>query len=629
MKTRFKGIAFALTAAILFSLCLTPEAFATEESFAAASSDAEGIREKVELLTATPSNAEKVKAFTATPSNAEKVKAFTATPSDAVEDTVSTGEELMEWLSGHKDTGGAVKLADDIFISDFYYARDRGAAAVTVDTGSFSITADGYVYLQATSPLMIRGLGGEKGVLRSSGEGSMLHLNGLVLGAENGFAVFQEEGTGFIVENTSISGDAHYAKQPFVCEWKPVLTVVNRGKALDVGMLPSTLSARVNRQGQVTDYYEEVPVTWEPAGYGEDQKLRRRFTMPGVFGEMASQTVPVCVVVYDDFPLTFLEVNVKKMAGKYGDSYRLNGTFSKPEDRLPITVAQEYSFDGQKWTVYGETTVTTPNSGFSISLFVGEEELETVSKLFIRLRWNDDGNMYYSNVLRFDVDSLEANEEPGGNRGGGTDIIDPPGPPETDPAPETVLPPVTSPSAPGLTEQGGTDHEAGGNGDGEDVFSESSGDGHGGAKEPLNNNAPKPGPSTGPSDSGPGQPLSVPEPQPNPASEPAPSPSPEPVSKPSPVPVSEPALSGDLVILSGVPPASVPEPDAPSSAEDSVEILAKPEPEPAPQRADVFPIVSIAAGFTAVAACMAIAALYLHPKVREKLLRGLRNIMKH
>ena len=446
MKTIYKGIVSALTAAILLSLCLTPTVFATEEPSGSgdvpieSAVETELAEEKPEPSTATPSDAlekeetpqpnhsdhdelvspptkpavtpEPPEDGTATPSDAEEVEKdvelLMTTPSNAVEDTVSTGEELMEWLSGHKDTGGAVKLAGDISLGDFYYARDRGAEPVTIDTGTCSITANGYVYLQATSPLTIRGVGGEQGVLRSSGGGSLLHLNGLVLEAENGFAIFQEEGAGFITENTSVSGDVHYAKQPFVCEWKPALTVVERGKTLDAGMLPATLSARVNRQGQVTQFYEEVPVMWDAAGHEEDQELRLRFTVPGVFEDMASQDAPVCTVVYDDFPLTFLAVNVEKMAGNYGDSYRLSGTFSTPADRLPITVAQEYSFDGENWTLYDETTAASPSSGFSISLFVGKEELERIPEFYIRLRWNDDKTVYYSNVLRFAADSFEA-----------------------------------------------------------------------------------------------------------------------------------------------------------------------------------------------------------------------------
>ncbi|NSI94405.1 hypothetical protein G5A97_03715 [[Clostridium] symbiosum] len=625
MKTVYKGMVSALTAAILLSLCLTPIAFATEEPSAATLSDAE----EAELPAATPSDAEEVELLTATPSN-------------AVADTVFTGEELMEWLSGHKDTGGTVELADDISISDFYYARNMRAEAVIIDTGEFTISVNGYVYLQATSPLTIRGAGGEQGLLRTSGTGSMLHLNGLDLKAEDGYAVFQEEGTGFILdtlENTSVAGTVHYAEQPFVWEWEPALAVVKPGETLDDKMLPAAISACINHNGTNIYPYEDVPVTWDLSGHGEDQKLRRRFAVTGEFEGMASQTAPGCTVVYDDFPLTFLEVNAVKMEGTYGDTYRLRGTFSKPEDRLPITVAQEYSFDGKNWTLYQEKTVTTLSSGFSITLFAGTEDLERYSELFIRLSWNDDGTMYYSNILGFAMDSLEVNEEPGGNRGGGTDIVDPPKQPEPDPEPETTPPeasepetkppPVTSDPPPGQPGNSGTDHES--DGDGATSSTGSSGGSHGDGKEPAHGITQKSDLPGGSLDYEAAPPITVPE------------------STSVPGLVSEPVLPNKTVVsssavkdepkkpsaaaeptpsrASSAPVSEAPESTAQISAANSdmkeaAEALAETEAEPPVQEPDILPVV---AGFAAVAVSIGGAALYLHPQAWKRLLGKLRN----
>ena len=606
MKTVYKGMVSALTAAILLSLCLTPIAFATEEPSAATLSDAE----EAELPAATPSDAEEME---------EEVELLTATPSNAVADTVSTGEELMEWLSGHKDTGGTVELADDISISDFYYARNMRAEAVIIDTGEFTISVNGYVYLQATSPLTIRGAGGEQGLLRTSGTGSMLHLNRLDLEAEDGYAVFQEEGTGFILdtlENTSVAGTVHYAEQPFVWEWEPALAVVKPGETLDDKMLPAAISACINHNGTNIYPYEEVPVTWDLSGHGEDQKLRRRFTVTGEFEGMASQTAPGCTVVYDDFPLTFLEVKAVKMEGTYGDTYRLRGTFSKPEDRLPITVAQD----------------------FSITLFAGTEDLERYSAFFIRLSWNDDGNMYYSNVLGFAMDSLEVNEEPGGNRGGGTDIVDPPKQPEPDPEPETTppeasepesAPPVTSDPPPGQPGNSGTDHES--DGDGATSSTGSSGGSHGDGKEPTHGITQKSDLPGGSLDYEAAPPITVPE------------------STSVPGLVSEPVLPNKTVVsssavkdepkkpsaaaeptpsrASSAPVSEAPESTAQISAandemKEAAEALAETEAEPPVQEPDILPVV---AGFAAVAVSIGGAALYLHPQAWRKLLEKLRN----
>lgn len=657
MKTVYKGMVSALTAAILLSLCLTPIAFATEEPSAATlsdaeeaelpaatPSDAEEMEEEVELLTATPSDAKEEVSEerpAATPSDVEEVELLTATPSNAVADTVSTGEELMEWLSGHKDTGGTVDLADDISISDFYYARNMRAEAVVIDTGEFTIAVNGYVYLQATSPLTIRGAGGEQGLLRTSGTGSMLHLNGLDLEAEDGYAVFQEEGTGFILdtlENTSVAGTVHYAEQPFVWEWEPALAVVKPGETLDDKMLPAAISACINHNGTNIYPYEEVPVTWDLSGHGEDQKPRRRFAVTGEFEGMASQTAPGCTVVYDDFPLTFLEVKAVKMEGTYGDTYRLRGTFSKPGDRLPITVAQEYSFDGKNWTLYQEETITTLSSGFSITLFAGTEDLERYSELFIRLSWNDDGNMYYSNVLGFAMDSLEVNEEPGGNRGGGTDIVDPPKQPEPDPEPETTppeasepesAPPVTSDPPPGQPGNSGTDHES--DGDGATSSTGSSGGSHGDVKEPTHGITQKSELPGGSLDYEAAPPITVPEstsaaglvPEPALPNETEVSSSAVKDEPKKPSAAAEPTPSR----ASSAPVSEAPESTAQISAANSdmkeaAEALAETGAEPPVQEPDMLPVV---AGFAAVAVSIGGAALYLHPQAWKRFLGKLRN----
>lgn len=469
----------------------------------------------------------------------------------------------------------------------------------------------------------------------------MLHLNRLDLEAEDGYAVFQEEGTGFILdtlENTSVAGTVHYAEQPFVWEWEPALAVVKPGETLDDKMLPAAISACINHNGTNIYPYEEVPVTWDLSGHGEDQKLRRRFTVTGEFEGMASQTAPGCTVVYDDFPLTFLEVKAVKMEGTYGDTYRLRGTFSKPEDRLPITVAQEYSFDGKNWTLYQEETITTLSSGFSITLFAGTEDLERYSEFFIRLSWNDDGNMYYSNVLGFAMDSLEVNEEPGGNRGGGTDIVDPPKQPEPDPEPETTppeasepesAPPVTSDPPPGQPGNSGTDHES--DGDGATSSTGSSGGSHGDGKEPTHGITQKSDLPGGSLDYEAAPPITVPE------------------STSVPGLVSEPVLPNKTVVsssavkdepkkpsaaaeptpsrASSAPVSEAPESTAQISAandemKEVAEALAETEAEPPVQEPDILPVV---AGFAAVAVSIGGAALYLHPQAWRKLLEKLRN----
>lgn len=689
MKKIYKGAVFALTAEILLSLCLTPTVFATEEPpggtlSAESAVETELTEEKYGRSTATPSDAQEEGSLqpdhsdndelsskptkpsetpddgTAAETEPEEdgaiIEPVTATPSEAVEfvlpepDTATTAEELLEWLQEHENSEGTLMLTADIFLDDLLYIKNS-TKKITIDTGEFSIVAMGEVEL-AHFGLTVRGLGGEKGVFRAA-EGGRLSLSHLTMEAEEGFAVYQEEGAGLVITQCALEESAvHYAETPFVWAWSFSLAVVGPGQtAADV--LPETAEAAgVNRLGKMSR--EKVPVVWELAGHESSEEQRLRFNAVGSTPGFAHDSAPVCTVVYDDFPLTFLNVKAKKREGGWGESYLFIGTFSIPEDRLPITITQDYSLDGENWTVCEEKEIEDPDGTFGISFSVGTTEMQRFPDLFIRLSWDDGGTVYYSNVLRFARDNLEESEDHGGNRGGGTDIVNPPESPEPElppitsepePAPppitsepETVPPPVTLPPAPSQPEHGGTDHETGGNGDRGDAPSGNSDSLRGDMQEPSHGMEPKPGPSINSTDNGPGQLLPVPELAPGPVSEPSLS------------PISQPALSGETDSSTGASSAPAPEPlesqgRVPAAADgtpDGTLPVKQPEasavagsvtvPPTSAKSGNISPqgpgALPIAVGLAAITASIGGAALYLHPKAWKKLLARLRNLIR-
>ena len=290
MKAYIRGIAAALMAAILLSLCMTPRVFATEE-LRGSRNDA------LEAVESSPMSAEPV---IGTPFNAvEKELPEQEFPEP---DLASTEEELLAWLEAHKNREGTLKLTADIYFDDLEYQYGF-AKNVTIDTGEFSIIATGQVYLWCPG-LTIRGQGGENGVLRAA-EGSALSIGYITVQAEAGVAAFQEEGAGLAVTQCKLAENAvHYADTPYVWEWKPMLAVVKQGQtAADV--LPETAEAYdVNRMGQLNK--EKVPVIWELPGHEDSQEQRLRFKAVGNAPGFAYDIEPVCTVAYDDYPLTFL-----------------------------------------------------------------------------------------------------------------------------------------------------------------------------------------------------------------------------------------------------------------------------------------------------------------------------------
>ena len=341
------------------------------------------------------------------------------------EDTVSTGPELMEWLDSHKNTGGTVSLLDHIVLDQDYSFFPNGSnmPAVYVDTDRYTITVTAEVELSSDSQLTFSGEPEGKGIFCVAKKG-MLSILGIAVESQQ-CALWQEEGGGLVVSSCHVSGDVHYADTPYVMYWKEDLcAVVEKGQTVNE-VLPSQISCTVNCQGRLC-YGEPIPVLWNLEGSEKQQEERLRFSVQGVFLNGVSLKQPSCTVAYNDYPLTFTEVE----ASSNGFSYTFQGGFTAPEEALPFTVMAEYSFDGEQWILYEEQRVTNADAGFRIDCKREQYGRMARSSIYIRLQWNDNGTRYYSNVLCYLSDNLEVVEDIGGSRGGGTSITNPPDEPQ-------------------------------------------------------------------------------------------------------------------------------------------------------------------------------------------------------
>ncbi len=343
-------------------------------------------------------------------------------------DTAATGEELAAWMETHMDAGGTVTLTDDVSLDeDYTFSASRpGKPTVVVDAAGFTIQVTGEVVFQSDNHLVLRGKSAG-GVLRAM-PGGLLSLSGLAVETEKEGvpALVQEEGAGLTLENCSVTGDVRFARTPFVI-YKNSATVLAETGQTAADVLPGSMKCHVNRQGEV--YSEEVPVSWEMAGTESLQAERKRFVVQGCYELAASREPPECTVVYVDHPLTF--TTVETSVSRTG--YVIWGWFTMPEE-LPVQVSEEYSFDNENWNVYEVNTYSGADEGFTF--YVSKEEWESSSSpyLYLRLSWDNEGTMYYSNVLRFAAEDISRVVDLGGSRGGGTAII----PVYEDPVPKSV-----------------------------------------------------------------------------------------------------------------------------------------------------------------------------------------------
>lgn len=344
--------------------------------------------------------------------------------SEPAPDFVSSGPALIEWLEVHKETGGTVKLSDDVVLDGYYCYCPNGVnrPAVFVDTDKYTITVTGEIELLSDDHLTFSGRPDGKGIFYVAEKGA-LSMMGVAVESEQ-CALWQEEGAGLVIEDCHISGQIHYAETPFVIYQNPVCVVVEKGQTVN-DVLPTEISCTVNRQGEISAH-ERVPLSWNLEGSEKQQAERLRFQMQGSFLQAASAEPALCTVAYNDYPLTFTDVK----ATDDGARYTFRGGYTKPEEALPITVISEYSFDGENWIVYDEANVNDIDAGFFIGFRSEERERAASPNIYIRLQWNDNGTQYFSNVLCYAAANLEHVEDIGGSRGGGTSIINPPDDPQ-------------------------------------------------------------------------------------------------------------------------------------------------------------------------------------------------------
>ena len=337
------------------------------------------------------------------------------------EESVSTGRELTDWLESHKNTGGTVKLVDHIVLEEAYdfYPNAPHMPAITVDTERYTITVTGTVGLSSDNRLAFSGRPDGKGIFHVKEKG-LLSMQGIAVESETG-ALWQEEGAGLVVSGCQTTGSIHYAKTPFVIDPDPVCVVVEKGQTVD-DVLPESLRCRVNRQGEVSSE-DSVPLAWNLEGTKRQQEERLRFQAQGFFRKAVSVEPVRCTVVYNDYPMTFKEVR----ASMYKNSYIFKGFYSKPEGESPYILKSEYSFDAENWLVSDEKMVDdTSYADFVIVADDVQPDRAAYPYIYIRLRCENNGAEYFSNMLCYAADNLDEEEDIGGSRGGGTSITNPP-----------------------------------------------------------------------------------------------------------------------------------------------------------------------------------------------------------
>lgn len=362
-------------------------------------------------------------------------------------DYVSSSTELTAWLNSHMYSGGRARLTANIAMdSPYLFVPYPNLPPLFVETDGYTIFVSADVELWSDGHLTFSGAGNAQGIFHVEKGGSLL-LDGVTVEAfaENGdssYALWQEEGASLTVGNTfaagRIAGNIHYADTPFVTDTDPVCVIVEKGQSLNE-LLPTEITCRVNYQGACLDH-APIAVSWDMSDTQKQQDERQRFQAQGVFSQAQSHENPVCTVVYHDYPLTFTRAD----AFIRQSAYTFRGEYIKQEEMLAASTSPEYSFDGINWIQEGEHNTLSADAGFYISFPTDQWDTSAYPYIHIRLRAETGEDVYYSNVLRYAADRLNMEEDLGGSRGGGTNIVDPPADPEEPKTPTEPSKPVQS-----------------------------------------------------------------------------------------------------------------------------------------------------------------------------------------
>lgn len=138
------------------------------------------------------------------------------------ETAVSDWAGLKAALRGCRGQGGRIRLESDIVIDEtFDYGGGRGLPPVTVDCGEYTIyikaqaPGDMVTFSYTENTLTFTGAGGEEGLLHAC-PGGWLGINSIVIQAESGNAVVQENGGVLVVDQPEpqVAGEIKYADTP-------------------------------------------------------------------------------------------------------------------------------------------------------------------------------------------------------------------------------------------------------------------------------------------------------------------------------------------------------------------------------------------------------------------------------
>ncbi len=357
--------------------------------------------------------------------------------------------ELVEMLESIKATGGNIRLtANAVVEEDVEYtfaAPMISGAPIRLDTGEYSIIVLGKLILNPF--IEITGAGGENGLLNVQ-DGGWLEMYSISVNAGSGVAIAQAPRS-VLCYGTLFEGMPEFVCQgeirgagPVAVPWSDTnpksfqYVYVRDGESAE-DILPKTDDGTLYKDGSM-DNNNQLNVKWDIDLFGNKLAERKDCLITGSYQDATAYAVPECMVVFQNGrEVTVLGGWATGGTEGRGLSAQVQIALEDPQKSCRI----DWSADGENWQECEADMLVTQGNRLHYALYPPDD---AKYPFYISAVAAADGKEHYSNI--FILNGPDETGDIGGNRGGGTNMIDPKEPVKSEPPaakpPEKETPPA-------------------------------------------------------------------------------------------------------------------------------------------------------------------------------------------
>lgn len=353
-------------------------------------------------------------------------------------------DELMEKFEAMKTTGGNIRLTGDVVVEagvDYTFSAPQLMdAPIRLDTGGHSIIVHGKLIFMPF--IEIAGAGGDAGIF-SVQDGGWLELYSISVKADSDVAIAQAPRS-VLCYGTLFDGAPEFVYEgeikgagPVAVPWsntnpKSLQCVYVRDDERAEDLLPDTDEGALYQNGRM-DQNHQLDVAWDIDLFKTQFEARENCMVTGNYPGATEYATPVCMVAFQNGRAATV-LNGWGTGGTDGRglSAQIQLALENPQESCRV----DWSADGENWQECEANILETKVDRLRYALYPPDD---AGYPFYISAVVTKNGEEHYSNILVLRAPGKAG--DIGGNRGGGTSLVDPEKPIESEP-PENVEAPA-------------------------------------------------------------------------------------------------------------------------------------------------------------------------------------------